>query len=268
MTIAVIEEGAAPSVSAITWPAVAAGGLAAIATTLILFSLGSGLGFAAASPWGDVARTAGKLGIAAAIWLVVVQWIASAAGGYLSGRLRTRWYNVHAHETFFRDTVHGFLAWALASIVIAVVAAGLAATASSGGAAASAVVPAANFAYDADTLYRTPAGDENALAPAKAEAVRLLTAGALTGGLNAADHDYLVASMAARLAVAPAEATQRVDTVLARERQAAVDAKVAADNARKAVATLGFLTALTMLVGAFIASLAGALGGFERDKHA
>jgi len=268
MTFTEIEAGAAPSVSAVTWPAVAAGALAAIAATLILFSLGSGLGFAVASPWGDVGRTAAKLSIAAAIWLVVVQWIASAAGGYLSGRLRTRWYGVHVYETFFRDTAHGFLAWALASIVVAVIAAALAAATTGGATTAAAAASPANFAYDADALYRTSAGDENALAPAKAEAWRLLAADALHGGLNVTDHDYLVASVAARVALSPVDAAQRVDAVVARERQAAADAAVAADNARKAAATLGFLTALSMLVGAFIASVAGALGGMERDKHA
>jgi len=268
MTITEIDVNAAPSVSAVTWPAVAAGALAAIAATLILFSLGSGLGFAAASPWGDVARTGAKLGVATAIWLVVVQWIASAAGGYLSGRLRSRWYGVHAYETYFRDTAHGFLAWALASLVVAVIAAALAAASTGGATTAAAAAGPANFAYDADTLYRTSAGDENALAPAKAEAWRVLAADALRGGLNPTDHDYLVASVAARVALSPAEATQRVDAVVARERQAAADAAVAADNARKTAATLGFLTALAMVVGAFIASVAGALGGMERDKHA
>ena len=94
---------------------------------MILFALGSGLGFAAASPWGDVARTAAHVGVFAGIWLIVVQWIASATGGYLTGRLRTRWIGTHTHEVFFRDTAHGFLTWALATVTVAAIAAGLAA---------------------------------------------------------------------------------------------------------------------------------------------
>src|ERR1700722_14539603 len=137
MTITVVEEETiGPSVSAISWPAIAAGALAALAISLILFSLGSGLGFAAASPWGDVGRTAEKISIGAAIWLVVVQWIASASGGYLAGRTRTRWYGTHAHEVFFRDTAHGLLAWALATAVMAIVAAGLGKGTTGGGGAA------------------------------------------------------------------------------------------------------------------------------------
>jgi hypothetical protein len=266
MTIAVIEEETiVPSVSAVTWPAIAAGALVAIAASLILFSLGSGLGFAAASPWGDVANTAEKISIAAVIWLIVVQWIASAGGGYLAGRLRSRWHGTHTHEVFFRDTAHGLLAWAFATVVMAIVTAAVA-TSSTGGAVAAAS-NAPNFVYDADALYRTPTGDENALGAARAEATRLLGAAAVRGGLDAADHDYLVASVATRAGVTPAEATQRVDTVVARERQAVADAAAAADKARQAAATLGFMTALAMLVGAFIASIAGALGGAERDKH-
>jgi hypothetical protein len=266
MTITVVEEETfGPSVSAVTWPAILAGALVAIAVSLILFSLGSGLGFAAASPWGDVGRTAAKITIAAAIWLVVVQWIAAAAGGFLAGRLRTRWHGTHTHEVFFRDTAHGLLAWALATVSVAMVAVVVAAATTNGAVAAAASAP--NFVYDADTLYRTAAGDENALAPARAEAVRLLAAASVRGGLGAADHDYLVASVAARAGVPAAEAIQRVDAVVARERQAAADAAAAADKVRDAAATMGFLTALSLLVGAFIASLAGALGGAERDKH-
>ena len=47
---------------------------------------------------------------------VACQVAASMMGGYLTGRLRTKWLHVHDHETYFRDTAHGLLAWA-ASIV-------------------------------------------------------------------------------------------------------------------------------------------------------
>ena len=267
MTIAVIEEETTvPSVSAVTWPAIVAGALVAIAASLILFSLGSGLGFAAASPWGDVeAETAEKITVAAAIWLIVVQWIASAGGGYLAGRLRTRWHATHTHEVFFRDTAHGLLAWAFATVVVAVFTAAVATSTTGGAVAAASNAP--NFAYDADALYRTPSGDESALTAARAEAIRLLGAATVRGGLDAGDHDYLVASVAARAGVTPAEAGQRVDIVVARERQAVADATAAADRARQAADAAGFMTALAMVVGAFIASLAGALGGAERDKH-
>ena len=154
-----------------SWLAVIAGALAAMAVTLVLFSLGSGLGFAAASPWGDTGATAAKLGVAAAIWLVLTQWLASAAGGYLAGRLRTRWHGTHTHEVFFRDTAHGFLAWALATVIVGAVAAATSLATTGGAVATGAAATAQDLAYDADALYRTPTGDEAVLAPVKAEAI-------------------------------------------------------------------------------------------------
>src|SRR5581483_8597924 len=46
------------------------------------------------------------------------QWIASGIGGYLAGRLRTKWTGLHTDEVFFRDTAHGFLAWALGTVMM------------------------------------------------------------------------------------------------------------------------------------------------------
>src|SRR3978361_1620330 len=100
--------------SAVAWAAVLAGAVVAIATTLILIALGSGLGFAAASPWPGAAPAAETFAITAGIWLIVTQWLASALGGYMTGRLRTKWTSVHSHEVFFRDTAHGLLSWAVA----------------------------------------------------------------------------------------------------------------------------------------------------------
>src|SRR5690348_5848278 len=94
--------------SAISWGAVIAGAFAAAAMGLILGVLGTGLGFAAVSPWSNSGASAATMGVASAIWLLVMSAIASAIGGYLAGRLRTRWVDVHGDEVFFRDTAHGF----------------------------------------------------------------------------------------------------------------------------------------------------------------
>ena len=48
-----------------------------------------------------------------------MQAIASGMGGYLAGRLRTKWVAVHTDEVFFRDTAHGFLTWAVAVVIAA-----------------------------------------------------------------------------------------------------------------------------------------------------
>ena len=50
--------------------------------------------------------------------------IASTFGGYITGRLRHGWEDVHVHERFFRDTAHGFVAWAFATVLTATVLAG------------------------------------------------------------------------------------------------------------------------------------------------
>ncbi|MDB5429455.1 MAG: hypothetical protein JWP35_571 [Caulobacter sp.] len=268
MTDFTLTDGApARSSSAVSWSAVLAGVAVAMATTFILFSLGASFGFAAASPWGDAARHAGAVGAMAAVWLVIVQWLASAIGGYLTGRLRTRWIGTHDHEVFFRDTAHGFITWATATVLVA----GIAALAATGAAnkaadtAATAAVPA--YAYDADAIYRTSTGDVGATAAARTEAERILTAATVGGGLSPEDRGYLITSASARAGIDAAEASRRVDAAVVRERQAVDAAKQAADAARKAAAKLALLTALSLLVGAFIASVAAALGGQERDKH-
>src|ERR1700689_4603318 len=110
-------ETAGSAASAVSWAAIVAGGFTAAAITLILLSLGAGVGLTTVSPWWNRSVSAASFGIGAAIWLIVVQWISSAFGGYIAGRLRTKWVGIHTDEVFFRDTAHGFLAWALATVV-------------------------------------------------------------------------------------------------------------------------------------------------------
>lgn len=82
--------------------------------------------------------------ISTAAWLVVVQWLSAGVGGYLTGRLRTKWVNVHTDEVYFRDTAHGFLAWALATLLVAgVLGTALSSALGSGVQATSTVAPGA-----------------------------------------------------------------------------------------------------------------------------
>lgn len=103
--------------SAVAWSAIIAGTFTAIAITLILFLLGSALGLAAVSPWSYEGISAATFTVTAVIWLIVMQWVSSALGGYLTGRLRSKWVDMDRDEVFFRDTAHGFLSWALATVV-------------------------------------------------------------------------------------------------------------------------------------------------------
>jgi hypothetical protein len=73
------------------------------------------------SPWYNSGPSAATFGVWAAVWLIIVQWLSAALGGYLTGRLRTKWVGVHTDEVYFRDTAHGFLAWAVAAVIMAAV---------------------------------------------------------------------------------------------------------------------------------------------------
>ena len=106
-----------PSVSAVSWAAVLAGAIASCALTLVLLSFGTGVGFAVVSPWGHSGVSTTTFEIGTGLYFIVMAMISSAIGGYLAGRLRTKWSGVHTDEVYFRDTAHGFLAWALASVL-------------------------------------------------------------------------------------------------------------------------------------------------------
>jgi len=156
--------------SAVSWPAIFAGAVVAIAATMILVALGSGLGFAAASPWPGVGPSLASFAIGAGIWLIVTQWVSAGLGGYITGRLRTRWTGVHTDEVLFRDTAHGLLAWAVSTVIVAGVA--LAATASTLNAAAD---TANTVGYATDTMLRSNRPADPAMTDAaRAEIGRLL----------------------------------------------------------------------------------------------
>src|SRR6202158_4879852 len=110
------EESGIPAVS---WAAVVAGAIAAAALTLVLLAFGAGMGFSTVSPWGNSGVSASTFQIGTGLYLICVAMLASAIGGYIAGRLRTRWVGVHTHEVFFRDTAHGFLAWGFATVLSA-----------------------------------------------------------------------------------------------------------------------------------------------------
>lgn len=113
------KEGSNQSASAISWGAIFAGAAGAAALSLILLILGSGLGFSSISPWANDGISAKTLGISGILWLTLTSLAASGMGGYLAGRLRTKWTSTEIDEVYFRDTAHGFLAWAVATLFTA-----------------------------------------------------------------------------------------------------------------------------------------------------
>jgi hypothetical protein len=119
--------------SAASWPAIFAGAIVAVAVSFILIAFGTGLGFAIISPWPGHGASATAFTVNAAIWLIVSQWVSAAIGGYIAGRLRTKWVGTHTHEVFFRDTAHGLVTWSLATVLIVLVLASSATSVVGGG---------------------------------------------------------------------------------------------------------------------------------------
>ena len=267
----VIQPGAdtgEPSVSGVSWPAVAAGAVVSCALTLVLLAFGIGLGLSVVSPWSGSGVSATTFKIGTGLYLIVIAMLSSSIGGYIAGRLRTRWTGVHSDEVYFRDTAHGFIAWAFASVLGAIL---LASPASSLiGGAASGVSQAATSAASqsgpmdgyVDTLLRSDApaaaNAGNAQDP-RSEMTRLFTSSFRNGGeLKTADKAYVSKVVAARTGLSQADADKRVNDVV-------TQVKSDADAARKATAQLGFWLVASLLIGAFCASLAATEGGALRD---
>jgi hypothetical protein len=252
--------------SAVSWAAIFAGGVAAAALTLILLAFGAGMGFSAVSPW-SAGSASTAFHVAAGLYFIVTAMLASAVGGYLAGRLRSRWTGVHSREVFFRDTAHGFLAWALATLLSAAALTSAASALVSGASAAITRVggqtPSLIDGY-ADLLVRaepsssggTGMGDVTA---ARAEAGRIFAAAFQNGGdFSALDRAYLAQLVSVRAGITGEQAEQRVTATIDR-------AKAAVDQARKAARQMSLWLTASLLVGAFAASVAALEGGGLRD---
>jgi hypothetical protein len=261
--------------SAVSWPAIFAGAVIATAATLILMALGSGVGLASISPWSNHGVAVTTFAVTGAIWLILTQWISAGLGGYIAGRLRTRWVGTHTHEVFFRDTAHGLVTWAVATVLVAMV---LSSSVRSGvGAAGHAAAEAASggtqgamqsSAYSLDKLFRSTGAASGAPSTdPRIETEHIIANALAAGSVPDTDRAYLVDQVAARTGVSQADAQARVDAFIASVMQAQEKLKADADAVRKAAAKTSIFLALSMLVGAFIASVAAALGGRLRDEH-
>jgi hypothetical protein len=103
--------------SGVSWGAIVAGGVASAALAILLMTLGAGLGLISVSPWPNEGASAETVGIGVVIWSIVIEVAAFGLGGYLAGRLRTKWTSIRGDEVYFRDTAHGFVTWALGTLV-------------------------------------------------------------------------------------------------------------------------------------------------------
>ncbi|MFM0672196.1 hypothetical protein [Paraburkholderia sediminicola] len=283
----------------VSWGAVFAGGVGAAAFALILLTLGTGLGLTSISPWSSGPSNAKAFGFAAVVWVCVTSILTSGLGGYLAGRLRSRWLAVDVDEIHFRDTAHGFLSWAVATLVTAAVltsavsgivragAQAAATTAAAGGSVTMESMQRGNaqaatntwpLGYFVDSLFRMPAGSSlaaPAAAPgsnemARVETARIFLNSAATGDqLSQEDTAYLSQLVAQRTGLTPEAAQARVVTTYTRllQKITALDAAArdAADKARKVTIGASLWLFISLLMGAFSASLMATHGGRVRQ---
>lgn len=304
----------------VCWGAILAGAAAAAALSLILLILGVGLGMSSVSPWAQAGVSAATFGVSTVLWLTFTQLAASSVGGYLAGRLRSKWTGLHSDESYFRDTAHGLLAWSIATLVTAALLTGAisaiigggvkAGAAVAGGAVSAAATGAAAGAggmagmgmgqgggsYAIDTLFRremtaassmpaatsgstapmtqmTPTAspvDERSAASTSAEVGRIFANGlSSNAALPPNDVRYVGQVIAQRTGISQADAEKRVTdayaTVQAKAAETEAKAKEAADQARKAAAYAAMWLFVSLLLGAFMASLLAMFGGRERD---
>jgi hypothetical protein len=283
---------------AVSWGAVFAGAAGAAALSLVLFVLGTGLGLAVVSPWAGEGASATAIGAGTIVWVTVVQLLASVLGGYLAGRLRSRWLTIRTDEVFFRDTAHGFLAWAVSTLLMATLLSSatgaiISTAAKAGCEVASSAVKAATtgdegespVGYYVDALFRPapPSGSVGARMSALSltsaqspvasripEVTRIFANALRSGELKDEDEQYLGQLVAANTGLSQADAETRVAETFAQTRQtleqARVKAKQAADEARKASAWLALWLVVSLFIGAFVASFAAIFGGRLRDS--
>ena len=252
--------------SAVSWSAIAGGAVVSAAFSLFLLYLVAGLGLVSVSPWGNSGASGTTMHVAGGITLILMATMASALGGYLAARLRTKWVGMHTDEVYFRDSAHGVLTWAFATLITATVLASVAGTIASSvagvaqGAAANPNMASDRNGYMVDTLFRSDrpitAEDQPAAQAASAEASRIFARGLASGAeVSTADRARLAQLVSARTGLSQQEAEQRVN-------QTITQAKAAVDEARKAAAKFAFWCAAALLAGA----LAGALGAVEGGK--
>jgi hypothetical protein len=260
------------SESGLSWASIAGGATAALAITLILLWFGVGMGFSVVSPWSDSGPSAGTFKIGTGLYLIVVAMISSAIGGHIAGRLRSGW-TAHPNEIFFRDTANGFLSWALATIVGAMLlgsaASGIIGSASGGlvqvGASAASAQSSGAMASYVDQLLRpsaAPGANNPDAKDTRDELSRLLTAsfGSSSRDVSNDDKTYIAQVVAQRTGLNQTDAQKRVDDVIGK-------LKSNLDAARKAAVQLAFWVVASLLIGAFSASLAASEAGAFRDRN-
>lgn len=268
---------------AVSWQAILAGAIAAAALSLILFMLGIGLGLSALSPWADTGSSADAISLGAILWIAFVAFASSGLGGYVAGRLRESWPGVQRDEVYFRDTAHGFLAWALATLVTAAALTSVIGSIAKSAAPVAAVVSNRetqdDWSYAVDSLFRAadPAADTQpavtgpALDDARArdEISRIFATSQAASVMTPEDARHVGQILSQYRGYTPAEAAQRAvnafNAELSRREKAERAVQQLAEQARHNAARASLWIFVSLLLGAFSASLMATFGGRQRD---
>jgi|HubBroStandDraft_4_1064222.scaffolds.fasta_scaffold145264_1 hypothetical protein len=247
----------------IQWAAANAGAIAAAALGLVLhgFATAIGLSLSSTSPsWRD---SSFALTLLAGLYLLFAAVIAYGLGGYVTGRSSFVLPALTAEdraETEFRDGTNGLVAWALATLLMGLIALGAAQGAARAGAAGAQPSSAAEslIAFDLDRLFRGDRPVVGDIAYARAEAGRILLTANSHQGMQADDRDYLVHLVERQTGLSAADAMRRVEDVVARARDDIA-------RARRTAVIVAFMAAAAALIGAVIAWSASCAGGRHRD---
>jgi hypothetical protein len=270
------------SLSYVEWGAVFAGAILAAALSFVLLTFGTAIGLSATSPWPGSGLSAKVIASLAVFW-TMAQLIGSVmVGGYVAGRMRSRWFET-GHEAEFRDGLHGALVWGVAVLISALLVFATASAVARMG-ADLATKAAGSFASSTDamdtfvdTMLRpgnvaqaAPAGAPGAAqgTPARtretgsneirAEISRILASSVASGSITPDNRTYLAQLVAQRTGISPQEAERRVDN-------AVNSARDAADKARRAAILTGFVTAAGLIISLGAGWWAAMRGGHHRD---
>jgi hypothetical protein len=265
------------ALSYLEWGPIFGGAVLAAAISTIMATFGSALGLSLVSA--DPARSTSVtvLAVVAGLWALWIGVSASAAGGYLAGRMRRPVGDASAHERDVRDGAHGLVVWATGALLVTLLSTsslfGAAKTAAQGvgaatsGAASLIAQQADPMASAVDSMMRSTAPNDANGAENRESTSRIFISGLSSGALNPADKDYLSTQLAARTGISKPDAEKRVDEAFTKLTQAKETAKQAAEKARKMGVLAAFLTAAVLLVSGAAAWMAAMLGGKHRDEE-
>jgi hypothetical protein len=283
---------ARPATSSVTsppgfveWGPVFAGALIAAALSFVLLTFGTAIGLSATSPWPNAGLSAKALAALAVFWVLAQQIGAFLAGGYIAGRMRTRWSDTAQHEVEFRDGLHGGLVWAVGIVIGASLAMATAGSVARTGAevagkatAAATVATASSMDSVLDTLLRPaapqpPQGATGTAQPPRAPAAaappspenaravigRILASTLASGSVSGENRAYLVQLVSQQTGLPPQEVEARVNNAFTAARETA-------DKARRGAILAGLVTAISLVVSFAAAWWAALQGGHHRDN--